>query len=458
MATRDEEKPPSSFGESEGKDSGKHPAAGSGTPQEVELPANDTMLDEPPDGGLQAWMTVAAAWLVSFIGFGIATIWGVFQDAYTDSPSSSFRNVSVLKLGFVGGCGMGFGFSFGPFSNILISKFGIRAPILLGVLLIVISFELASISHKYWQILLSQGILFGIGISLSWIPSIALPSQWFKKRRSLASGIASSGTGISGVVLSPICQVLIDRTSVQWALRFLGFLSLVIGLIAVALVRQRGVAKKQVQYRVFDLTVFKIPGYGLYLAFCFLQFFGYVTPLFYIPSYCMAIGLSATQASGVLSVTVALNAIGRIIAGFIADRAGPLNVLIVLHLLTGLMCIFIWLFANSIGVMMVFGIFWGLFSGPYWPLSVPTTAKIVGMEKLGSAVAIQFLANVIPPIFAVPIGSRIIADTAAKYGVSEESGKAYRFLIVWCALVPVFASLLLVPVRLQFSRKLWVKV
>lgn len=82
----------------------------------------------------------------------------------------------------------------------------------------------------------------------------------------------------------------------------------------------------------------------------------------------------------------------------------------------------------------------------------------LGMEKLGSAVAIQFLMNVIPPIFAVPVGSRIIADTASKYGIREDSGRAYRFLIIWCALVPVLASLLLVPIRLRFSRKLWDKV
>ena len=43
----------------------------------------------------------------------------------------------------------------------------------------------------------------------------------------------------------------------------------------------------------------------------------------------------------------------------------------------------------------------------YWALSVPTSARIVGMEKLGSAAAIQFLMNVIPPIFAAPIGARV---------------------------------------------------
>ncbi|CCL98419.1 uncharacterized protein FIBRA_00416 [Fibroporia radiculosa] len=414
-------------------------------------------LDEPPDGGLHAWMTVAGTWLVSTVGFGIATIWGVLQNGYS-SPSSTFHNDSVINLGFVGGCAMGFAFALGPFSNILTSHFGVRAPIIVGILLITVAFELASISRRFWELLLSQGIMFGLGISMSWIPAIALPSQWFKRRRSLASGIASSGTGIGAVVLSPICQVLIDRASLQWALRFLGFLALTIGLIGVSLVRQRGAAKKHVQYRVFDSAVLKVPGYPMYLCFCFLQFFGFVTPLFFIPSYSLAIGLTATQASGVLSVTTALNAGGRIVAGFMADRAGLLNVLITMHVLTGLMCIFIWLFAKSLGPMMVFAVFWGFFSGPYWPLSVPTTAKIVGMEKLGSAVAIQFLTNVIPPIFAVPIGSRIISSTARMYGIGQETGEAYRFLIVYSAVIPVCAAMLLVPVRLRFSRRLWAKV
>ncbi|GBE89506.1 major facilitator superfamily domain-containing protein [Sparassis latifolia] len=420
--------------------------------------AEQAALDQPPDGGLHAWMTVAATWLISFMSFGIATFWGVFQDAYTANANSRFHNVGLFRLGFVGGCGMGFGFSVGPFSNIIITKFGVHASILLGVILISVAFELASISTQYWQLLLSQGIMFGIGISFCWIPAISLPSQWFAKRRSLATGIASSGTGISAVVLSPVVQVIIDRASIPWALRFIGFLTFACGLAGVALVRQRPVAKKFVQYKVFDLSVLKVPGYPLYLVFCFMQFFGYVTPLFFIPSYCTAIGLSATKASGVLSVTTACNSIGRIIAGQMADLVGPINVLIVFHIMTGLMCIFIWLFAKSLGVIMVFAILWGLWSGPYWPLSVPTAAKIVGMEKLGSAAAIQFLMNVIPPIFAVPIGSKIISDTAASMGVSADSGDAYRYLIVWCALMPIASALVLVPVRLVFSKRLLAKV
>jgi hypothetical protein len=117
--------------------------------------------NEPPDGGLRGWLTVFAVFLTSFIAFGVGNVWGIFQNAYTNQPDSRFRDVSVFKLGFVGGCSVGFGFAVGPFSNILVSRFGIHVPILLGFLLMAVALELASIATEYWQLLVSQGIMFG---------------------------------------------------------------------------------------------------------------------------------------------------------------------------------------------------------------------------------------------------------------------------------------------------------
>ncbi|TFY64370.1 hypothetical protein EVJ58_g2652 [Rhodofomes roseus] len=394
-----------------------------------------------PDGGLQAWMTVIATFLASFMAFGTGNVWGIYQDAYTTRAGSCFLDVSLFKIGFVGGTAVGFGFAIGPFGNILVSKFGIRAPILLGVLMMAVALELASIATKYWELLLSQGIMFGIGSSLAYIPAIGLPSQWFDKRRGLATGIASSGSGIGAVILSPIVQSSIDNLGIPWALRIVGFLCFAFGMVSLALLRQRVASHKQVQYKVFDL-----------------QFFGYVTPIFFIPGYCTALGISNPNTSAVLSVTAAVNSIGRIIAGRVADHWGVLNVMISFNFLSGIMVLAVWLPAKNIGDMMGFGVLWGLFSGAYWALSVPTSAKIVGMERLGSAAAIQFLMNVIPPIFAAPIGARIISGTSSSAGVFQDSREAYKYVIVFCALTPIVASLLLVPVRLHFSKKLLAKV
>ena len=92
-----------------------------------------------------------------------------------------------------------------------------------------------------------------------------------------------SGSGFGGVVLSPVSQALINRAGIPWTLRFLGFVALVMGLGGVALVRQRVVSRKNTQYKAMDWTVFKVPGYPMFLVFVFSQFFGYATPLFFIP-------------------------------------------------------------------------------------------------------------------------------------------------------------------------------
>ncbi|KAH9934336.1 major facilitator superfamily domain-containing protein [Fomitopsis serialis] len=414
-------------------------------------------VDAPPDGGLDAWLSVACAWLISFMTFGIVNIWGVLLNAYVNAPSSRFRDQSLARIGYVGGCGVGFTFAVGPLSNLLVTRFGMRATISVGVIVVAVAFELASISTSYWELLLSEGILFGIGSSLAYIPAIGLPSQWFAKRRSLATSIASSGSGIGAVILSPVIQALINHVSIEWALRFIGFLCFVFGLGGVASVRYR-TAGRGIQYRAYDWSIFKVPGYNLYLMFTFTQFFGFGTPLFFIPSFCTAIGISATNSSGVISVSTAAQVIGRVAAGYLADRAGPINILGLFNFCMGLTCIIIWYFATNLGVMMVFGIFYGFFSGVFWALSVPVTAKIVGLEKLGTAVAVQFLAVVIPPIFTVPIGSRIIGATAAHLDVSQESREAYKYLIVYSFLISTVSSLFLLPVRLRFSKRLIAKV
>jgi hypothetical protein len=113
------------------------------------------------EGGLWGWLTVFGVFLTSFMAFGVGNVWGIFLNAYLTRPDSRFRNISRFQLGFVGGSAVGFAFSIGPFSNILVARFGVRVPILMGVTLMTLALELASVATVYWQLLLSQGVMFG---------------------------------------------------------------------------------------------------------------------------------------------------------------------------------------------------------------------------------------------------------------------------------------------------------
>lgn len=63
-----------------------------------------------------------------------------------------------------------------------------------------ICFGLASVlagflSQSVVGLILIEGVLFGFGQSLCFFSSATLPSQYFKERRNLATGIVYSGAG-----------------------------------------------------------------------------------------------------------------------------------------------------------------------------------------------------------------------------------------------------------------------
>lgn len=68
----------------------------------------------------------------------------------------------------------------------------------LGSGFIVVGTVLQSLSRKYWQYLLTQGLMTGIGAGCLSILSVAITSLWFTTRLPLANGVAACGSGLGG--------------------------------------------------------------------------------------------------------------------------------------------------------------------------------------------------------------------------------------------------------------------
>jgi MFS family permease len=58
-----------------------------------------------------------------------------------------------------------------------------------------------SVATQYYQVFLAQGLVVGIGAGCFYIPSIALVSSYFHKKRSFAVGIAACGSSIGTFIL-----------------------------------------------------------------------------------------------------------------------------------------------------------------------------------------------------------------------------------------------------------------
>src|ERR1700712_3026596 len=141
----------------------------------------------------------------------------------------------VQEFGWERGATAG-AFSFGflvsavlsPLIGRMMDRFGPRAVMELGVLLMGGGMLLAPLTTQPWHLYLTIGLLVGGGsICLGYSGQSLFLLNWFVRKRGLAIGIAFAGVGIGSVTLLPWVQHMIEQTGWRTACTAMGILVLV---------------------------------------------------------------------------------------------------------------------------------------------------------------------------------------------------------------------------------------
>lgn len=246
---------------------------------------------------------------------------------------------NLLKISFIGTSATALMMALGLFITPVIQRLGFRGTMVIGTVFVPVSLILASFATQLWHIYLSQGILYGMAAAFVFSPSVTLPSQWFTARRSLATGIAVSGSGIGGVCLSPMIENLIRTVGYRNTLRIEGCFGFAILCIATALATSRYrpprlTGDNNKWYHMFDRSLLT-PRFILLLCFGFFVPFGYIAPFFLAPQFVQSLGLDSASGAAMISVMSAANAIFRISLGYLADRVGRFNTLFLFTFFSG---------------------------------------------------------------------------------------------------------------------------
>lgn len=85
---------------------------------------------------------------------------------------------------------------FGPIVGKFIDAYGSRKILLPFSVLEVFAVCMLSLCRTYWQVILAQGVAFGIAASGLSLPAMTLATQWFSTKRGLAVGIVASGSSL----------------------------------------------------------------------------------------------------------------------------------------------------------------------------------------------------------------------------------------------------------------------
>ncbi|WVF69050.1 hypothetical protein IAT40_003824 [Kwoniella sp. CBS 6097] len=396
---------------------------------------------EYPEGGY-GWVVVGCCMTFAALTMGWGVSWGVFQAHYAEY---SFPG-QTTKLTIIGGL-------FGLVSaTSKWDRFGFKRILFASAFVSWSGLFLASWSTKLWQIILTQGVLTGIGMGIGQPVYFSLPSQWFHRKRGLASGLSVGGAGFGAAFGSLIVRALLKEVGVRKTLLIYSFINLTLMIIATLLIRTQPNSPEArakgkgpwVDKRVWTLLPFHL------LALCLLlNTFGYANVFFFITQYVNKIGQPKSDILGALPLSLFnLSAgIGRISIGYASDLIGAMNAMILVCLLSSLFTLTLWLTATTYARVIAFGVIYGLIAPTYFSLVPMSAAEIFGSENLASNIGVCLMFTGPGGLGGGLVGGAILSHTGE-----------WKWLILYGALVQAVAGIAVLASRLLLNRKVFVKL
>ncbi|SCW02411.1 LAFE_0F05842g1_1 [Lachancea fermentati] len=343
-------------------------------------------LDLPPDGGY-GWVCCLCVTLVMFATWGANSGFGVFLAFYLNN--AVFAGGSKYQYALIAGFSIFFGQGLPPLVLVLMRIFGLKFPMYLGITILFAGLLMASFAVDLWQLYLTQGVLFGMGISLIYAPATTVLPGWFLKKRSFAMGISLIGTGAGGVTYSLAVNKLIQDTGNQkWALRMMAITCSVTCIVAALLIKQRtpvepaGVKSwkriKEQFAMIFSIRVMKLYSVNLIAIWFALALFGYNLMVFTLSPYAVARGLTAHQSSLLTAILNAAQSVGRPVMGLMGDKFGRTNTTVGLTTLLTIFLFAFWLPCHTFIQLIFFSICVGSCVGVANVMNTVLVADIVG--------------------------------------------------------------------------------
>ncbi|KAG2158050.1 major facilitator superfamily domain-containing protein [Suillus bovinus] len=387
---------------------------GSETLEESQSAKDSNLFSHPhefPEGGLAAWATTFGAFLMQLCGIGYSTSFGVYQDFYTQHY---LTNQTSSAISWIGSLNTFLVTAVGLISGPLYDRGYFYHLVIAGSLLQSFSLFMLSLSKpdQYYQIFLAQGVGMGIGSGLVYVPSIAVVSHYFRRRRTLAMTFVASGSSL-GAVVHPIMlnNILNGHLSFGNSVRASAGLVSILLLIACLCMRTRldppttptnyiVAAKKSIRDAPF---IFMIAG-----GFFFQT--GFYYPLFFIQLDSIKHGLSVTFSFYSLVILNVSNCVARVTSGFIAAFTGVPNLVIVATISGGVLILSM-IGLSSLASVVVLGMMYGYFAGLYIAMMAPLVATLTpDFSELGARMGIAFFISGFGALIGTPISGALLTS------------------------------------------------
>jgi MFS family permease len=348
-------------------------------------------------GIFHGWFVVAAAFAVTFVGFGSAYTFSAFLASLQRDFGASRGSVSLV-FSVAGFLYFGLGIVSGPLAD----RFGARRLAVAGMLLTGLGLAAASAARSLIEVYAAYGLGVGLGVGCAYVPAIGAVQRWFVRRRGFASGFAVSGIGVGTLVMPPLATLLIDMLGWRGAYLALGLLAAAIGGGMALLIeddpRGRGLGpdgdllQTAATARAQGSSVgeaIKSPRFIALYAACLICSFGVFVPFVHLVPYAADHGVVAASAVLLLGVIGIGSTAGRFFLGGLADRLGRQSSLLLMFVGMAV-ALAIWLVATSLWPLALFAFVYGVFYGGWVAVLPAVVMDYFGGRNVSGIIGILY--------------------------------------------------------------------
>ncbi|XP_065496572.1 monocarboxylate transporter 14 isoform X2 [Caloenas nicobarica] len=95
-----------------------------------------------------------------------------------------------------------------PFIGLFISMCGCRKTAIIGGVLNALGWILSAYASNVHYLFLTFGVMAGVGSGMVYLPAVVMVGQYFQKRRALAQGLSTTGTGFGAFLMTALLKYL----------------------------------------------------------------------------------------------------------------------------------------------------------------------------------------------------------------------------------------------------------
>ena len=378
-------------------------------------------------GSRYGWVVVAAAFTLMFVGFGAAYSFAAFFAAFEAEFGASRGSIALVfsVAAFLW-------FSSGAPAGVLADRYGVRRVALIGVACLVVALWVAASARSLGMLYATYSIGIGVGVGLTYVPSIGAVQPWFAANRAFASGLAVAGIGAGNIAGPLLAEWWIGIFGWRGAYLCFAVFVAVLGGIAACAIKETEYRSSGIKDGITLRGALKTAPFWLLFASLMLSCIGLFVPMVHLGPYAVDAGYSAAQGVTLVSLIGLGSLLGRFTIGGPADRLGRIPSLALMYAGLGAMFI-LWWAASAYWVLALFAVVFGICYGAYVALLPTIVMDLYGPRSVSGIIGCLYtgcgLGTLVGPWLA-----GVAFDVFGKYDLPMLAGAACSLAAAACVL------------------------